>query len=58
MLEPITDQDEITSIKEALSIVRDYAIQQAKEADTHLDKTAYIEDANSITRVIKTLRSA
>jgi hypothetical protein len=58
MLEPITDQDEIQSIKDALQIVRDYAIKQAKQAEDKLEQTAYFEDANSITRVIKTLRSA
>jgi hypothetical protein len=57
MLEPITDQDEITSIKTALQIVRDYAIKQARETTDSLEAQGYYEDANTITRVIKTLRS-
>jgi hypothetical protein len=61
MLTAVTDKEEIKSIKDHLAVIRDLCIEQAKEAaerGNRLDMSALMEDANSITRIIKTLRSA
>jgi hypothetical protein len=61
MLQAVTDKTEIQSIKDQLTVIRDLCIEQAKQAaerGNRLDMSGYMEDANSITRVIKTLRAA